>query len=401
MGEYVLRANAGLDAVAPQVVDVLVRGRQWRPAFLDHLASQGRGVGGFSIPAGDPAQLLPAPWTNVNELVVRFSEEVLLDSDAMRLEGWLGPDGVDDANTQYALGGFSSGFGPTGDFEAVWSLNAELAIDRLRVTIDGTSNAAIVDVAGNPLDGEWTDGVSSYPSGDQRAGGDFVFGLAILAGDIDRDGFVVTRDVLEARLAMGSFTGGSAYEPDFDLNADGFVTSKDVLAARSRLGAFLPSDVPPAQETPQVESIFDALQSEQMKLESTQLQVTIAPASAPAAPNDVTGEHVRARLEDAADEPKVRQPVRHRVVPDSAMRLALHARHRGMVPTHGLVSSSVSPLRWSRPVSLQAAATGFGVANVPRRDSPPSFLWALLSTSGADRPPRSVFGRFALPSRLP
>lgn len=239
-GAYVLDVNIGSDTAPPVIKDVLVRGTSWSQAFGDQLAANGLGDGGYSIPVGGAAQFDTLPWLNVNQLIVRFSEEVLIDEQDLRLQGVLGPNGVDDANVDYGFAGLAVRTGPTGDFEAVWTLASALAVDRLLMTIDGSTATAVTDLLGNVLDGDWLDARSLYPSGEGTAGGDFAFRFNSLPGDTEPDEYVVADDVLEVRVRMGQMAGMSPYSHTHDLDANGFIVSGDVLAARARLGDFLP-----------------------------------------------------------------------------------------------------------------------------------------------------------------
>ena len=57
--------------------------------------------------------------------------------------------------------------------------------------------------AGNALDGEWTDGVSTYPSGNGIAGGNFEFHFNVLGGDVNADDKVDNSDMIQVRIRRG------------------------------------------------------------------------------------------------------------------------------------------------------------------------------------------------------
>ncbi|MGN6134150.1 MAG: dockerin type I domain-containing protein, partial [Aureliella sp.] len=120
--------------------------------------------------------------------------------------------------------------------------------DRLRLQVKDA-----VTLAGNPLDGEWVDGVSSFASGDGTAGGNFNFQFQVLPGDVNRSGAVLSGDANLAFAAINAFTDGTSafsapngntYTIFKDLNGSGTITSADASLAFARLG--FPANVIPA-----------------------------------------------------------------------------------------------------------------------------------------------------------
>jgi hypothetical protein len=169
-------ARVWLNQDPPQVTGVLVSGTAWSPAFLDQIEAVGTGgTRGHAIPVGSGAQLDTINWGNADQLIIRFSAPVNVGQNDLVLSGVLGPDGVEDATDDYGFTNFITETGPTGAFQAVWTLGSPLAIDKLLIKLDVTTGSAVTDLAGNQLDGEWTDASSTYPSGDGAAGGDFEF----------------------------------------------------------------------------------------------------------------------------------------------------------------------------------------------------------------------------------
>ncbi len=71
----------------PVVTEVLVRGSAWAQPFLDHLDSLSLGNDGYSIPVGRADQLDAMPWSNINEIVIRFNEKVNVDQSDLTLTG--------------------------------------------------------------------------------------------------------------------------------------------------------------------------------------------------------------------------------------------------------------------------------------------------------------------------
>ena len=222
----------------PKVVEVLVRGNGWSQSFLDHLASSSLGTDGYSIPVGSPSQLNALPWLNIDQVLIRFNEQVNLDLNDLTLTG------VNVAT--YGLANLTTGVGVTGDFEAVWTLTAPVTTDKLRIRLDGTTGGAVTDTTGNVLDGEWIDTVSTYPSGDDVAGSDFAFRFNVLPADFDGDGTVTLNPDAQMLLAgNGSRIAMGSYSAFIDYNGDGTVTlNPDVQTGLSQLGTSLPSGTP-------------------------------------------------------------------------------------------------------------------------------------------------------------
>jgi hypothetical protein len=101
-----------------------------------------------------------------------------------------------------------------------------------------------VDVAGNLLDGEWTNPIhpsspgDAFPSGDGSPGGNFAFNIRVLPGDVNRNGAVNVYDYNALRLNLGQFgkgvTGG-------DLNGDNLVDIVDFNIQRNYLNRTAPA----------------------------------------------------------------------------------------------------------------------------------------------------------------
>jgi hypothetical protein len=234
----------------PQVTNVLVSGTAWSTAFLDQLEAAGAGgTRGHAIPVGYSAQLGTINWVNADQAIIRFTTLVDIEQSDLVLSGVFGPDGVEDASDDYSFSDFATETGSTGEFQAVWTLVAPLEIDKLLIKLDGTTAAAVTDLAGNMLDGEWTDESSTYASGDGTPGGDFNFEFHSLPGDLDHSGTVDAVDEAQVdatfiSIASPAFGGYSVFN---DLNGDGLVVSNDVLFTRARSGDTLPVPSPLVQ----------------------------------------------------------------------------------------------------------------------------------------------------------
>ena len=217
--------SAGPDE-PPTVVDVRVRGRTWRASVLDYLAAADLGIGGYSVPAGG-AQLDPLPWESIDEIRIAFSEDVSV------ARGDLAIDGINVA--QWPIAAFE--YDPA-TFVATWRLVSLITADTLSLRLADS----IEDATGNALDGEWTDGVGSYPSGDGDGGGEFVFALRVLPGDVDQDGDVGILDKLAAAVRDGARAGDAGYSVFADLNADGAISAFDKLIVSWHFGDSLGQD---------------------------------------------------------------------------------------------------------------------------------------------------------------
>ena len=228
------------DARPPRVEAVEVRSSAWSAAFTDHLRATGAGNGGFAVAAG-AAQLDPLVWSDIDEIVIRFTEPVKIDRADVTLRGALGPDGVAGGPDAYSFD-LTTGTGPSGRFEAVLTIAAPIRFDRLVLSIDGTSS--VTDVPGTLLDGEWLDGASTFPSGDGDAGGDFSFRFDVAPADVDRDGATGVFDIRPVRDALGTSAGDPLYSVFADLNGDGTVDDSDQTVLRNEMGRSLPAGAP-------------------------------------------------------------------------------------------------------------------------------------------------------------
>ena len=231
----------------PTITEVLVLG-PWTPAYLTHLQTTGQGTGGLSIPDGSAAQLTPIHLGNVERVILRFSEDVVIPAGAIEMTGVLGPDGVLNATVDYSFT-VATQTGVTGQFEAVLSLSQPLAIDKLLVKVDGTTASAVTNLSGTALDGEWTDTTDTYPSGDGSAGGNFHFRMNSLPGDIDGDSFVADPDLA---ILLGDFGKGPPMplaNSRADLTGDLTVGDSDLAVLLSNFGKGLPAGTPAAPVT--------------------------------------------------------------------------------------------------------------------------------------------------------
>ncbi len=118
---------------------------------------------------------------------------------------------------------------------ATWTLASPIGADKLSLDLQSTGPYAVTDTSGDALDGEWTNSVSSYPSGNGVAGGDFNFTFNVLPGDVSQTGVVNAQSL--AVVSSNWLTVG----PAGDLNGDGIVNSQDLALISSQWLAAVPS----------------------------------------------------------------------------------------------------------------------------------------------------------------
>jgi len=210
---------------SPTVVDVLVSSTTWADSFLTELGSTG-----YSIPVGSSDQLLALPWLNIDQVRIVFSKDVVIQQSDLSLLGVNVP--------AYTFSDFSY---DSGTSTATWTLTGPVDSEKLLIVLGDT----VQDQSGSPLDGEWTDGASTYPSGDGVAGGNFQFCFNVLPGDVDRNGSVLGNDVIATRNAQFTSPGDPGYSIFYDVDGSGSILGNDVINVRNRQFTSLPSGEPP------------------------------------------------------------------------------------------------------------------------------------------------------------
>jgi hypothetical protein len=249
-GAYVVHTHVGSNVAA--VADVLVSSTDWTSSFLNAV-DPGRGLG-YSLPVGGGSQLVTLPWGNIDQIKVVFSEDVVVDQADLLLSG---------VNTPaYDVSGATFNYDST-TFTATWTLPQSISTDKLMISLNADGSNPIQDLAGNRLDGEWTNpasttdpGGSVYPSGDGTPGGDFHFRLNVLPGDADRSGTVNFSDLSKLLASYGMSSGASWSQGDF--TGDGAVNFTDLSKLLAFYGKSLPSGDPPAGSFPAAASLVMA-----------------------------------------------------------------------------------------------------------------------------------------------
>jgi hypothetical protein len=211
--------------VPPRVAAVSVDGSTWAPTFQSALQNAGLGATGYQIPVGSAAQLQALPWNSLNQIQITFNENVNVSENSLVVTGV--------SAGQYAFNGFSYS---NATHTAIWTLGSPIGTDRLTLDLLSTGVNAVTDALGDPLDGEWTDGTSVFPSGNGTPGGDFRFGFNVLPGDTNPDGVVNGLDINQIAshwLTLGGLAG--------DINGDGIVNGLDINVIASQWLKTLPA----------------------------------------------------------------------------------------------------------------------------------------------------------------
>ncbi|MCH8923494.1 MAG: lamin tail domain-containing protein, partial [Planctomycetes bacterium] len=218
--------------ILPTVLEVRVSGSRWSPAMLDRISAAGLGPDGFSIPAGED-QLRTIAWTGVDRISLRFSEHVEVTSDDLQVAGV----NVSD----YLIIGFEY---DRPSRTASWTLQRPVEADNLLIAV----SANVRDGSGFPLDGNWTDAASTFPSGNGAidSGDAFQFRLNVLPGDVTSAGGVSRGDLLAVIGALGTSADRPRYDARLDIDGDGRIGVDDLRQLLLRQGSRLPSAEPQA-----------------------------------------------------------------------------------------------------------------------------------------------------------
>ena len=245
-----ISVNDQADEAGPRITSVAVNSTAWTDLFRDYVDDETLDNDGFgySIPTGN-GQLVTLPWININQILVEFDEDV---SDSINLDG-------SDFSLEVVAGQRADGTTasvPT-IIGAVWEPNDGGTGGRVVLTLSQSIDASIVrvvaddlaitDAAGNSLNGEWTDEVSTI-SGDTNPGGDFRYQFRVVPGDVVKSGpsFELVDGADFSQLSGtngGIFSFGIfSYDRFEDLNGDNFSNGTDSESARIRNGSRLLAD---------------------------------------------------------------------------------------------------------------------------------------------------------------
>lgn len=195
---------------APRVTGAYVRGDDWNQRYLDMLETNGLGsaLGGFKLIDGTSqlANSSVVSWETVDQVAIGFDMDVSVAADALRVYGVI--DGSGESILQPV-----TGFVYDQDLQmAMWTLEAPLVRGKFVLALD----ASKVTGNGLALDGEWQTSVSSYPSGDGQAGGDFHFRFNYLPGDVNGSGRTDQLDWAQVRNTGVRFPDATNFRFDYD-----------------------------------------------------------------------------------------------------------------------------------------------------------------------------------------
>ena len=227
---------------APAISAVYVSGSAWTPAFKSYLASQGLGSSAYGFAVPDTDQLNELPWSNLNQVSLTFSEDVIVDQSHLLVVG--------SNVVSYGLSAFSY---DEASLTATWTLSSVLAPNAAsgEEVLLHLSNM-VQDFDGERLDGEWANngqGPDTFASGDGAAGGAFRFRFNVLPGDVNRNGVVNTVDTgeVQSRFFTSTTVPGNppnTYSAFHDVNGSGHITADDFSAAKARYDAVFPATDP-------------------------------------------------------------------------------------------------------------------------------------------------------------
>lgn len=216
LGDYTVTVARGVANPPPRVVCFGVGSTQWTPEFREYDSFGQSRHTGYVLPVGSTTQLTPLPWTNLNQFALTFSEPVIVERDSLILRDAAGLD-----YTQY-LTGFTYDVATQ---TAIWTSTAALRAGQFIVTLDD----AVTDGQGERLDGEWSDAVSVFPSGDGTTGGPFQLSFRVAPGDVNRDGRVDRADLIGNLGRQFTTLGTTPYNRFHDVDGDGYVRVVDLL----------------------------------------------------------------------------------------------------------------------------------------------------------------------------
>lgn len=220
---------------APHVTRVFVKGSTWTQPFLDYLAANSANSSakyGYAVPTG-ANQLKTLPWSNLNTISIQFDEPMGIQEEELLMVG----------SSIYNVAASTFAYNEV-DRVCTWQLKTTFVADKLYVKLAGSGAAAAQDETGIALDGEFTTGTSTFPSGDGNVGGDFIFRLNVLPGDANQNGVVQATDGILVRNLLNKATDAAGYSALADCNGNGVIQATDGIVIRNNLNDTLPPNEP-------------------------------------------------------------------------------------------------------------------------------------------------------------
>ena len=226
----------------PAVRQVFISSSGWSTSFRERLVDPefwARDFG-YGMPAGrfQPSQV---PWTGLDRVSIEFTEPVEVDAVDLTVTGAGG--------AQYALRDDLFVYDePTRT--ATFALATPLEADRLVLRLDGEGPDGVTG-GGRLLDGEWMTSTDDYPSGNGAPGGDFVYRMNVLPGDVNFSGTVLADDFAQVKRKFFTSTerpgsGENAYSIYSDVNGSGSILADDFSEVKRRFFTALPPPEPAA-----------------------------------------------------------------------------------------------------------------------------------------------------------
>jgi hypothetical protein len=215
----------GYQPGGPRVRRVVLSGSGWDSRFSQDVAWPCDDLIGYELPSG-ASQLAAVPWQGIDRIQVTFDEDVAILPNAVTVSGENGSAYVVGSNVSY----------DSLTRTAAWSVTPPIK-GPASIHIDATR---VRDVELNPLDGEWTNGLSAYPSGDGAVGGDFSIRFDVVPGDANRDGRVERADFDRVREALFERIGTTGYDVLADIDGNGKISVRDWVLTRNELSSTPP-----------------------------------------------------------------------------------------------------------------------------------------------------------------
>jgi len=197
----------------PIVLDVNIDSTQWSSYFTYNLESNNWGDGGYSVM--NPYSPSKSPWSNVDQLHIRFDQDVNVDAWDLTLTG------VNTGTYEFADFSYDSNTAT-----ATWTLDAPLAADVLHLDLNGDGLDPVANSHG-PLQG-----------------GDFELEFSSVPGDVDNTDTVTSVDAQLVQDTLGQGVGSYNYGANLDIDGSGNITAADVSLAQGFIGDSLPTGAP-------------------------------------------------------------------------------------------------------------------------------------------------------------
>lgn len=209
----------------PEVTAVYVASTQWTPGFRQYLQAADLGLASFGFQVRESSD--PLPWTNINQISVRFSEKVNIEADDLDII--IKPRSSGSADAAASAHADIIAFTLADDGRtATWTISRTI------------SRAAEVDLRIRDKDiSAATDDDSNQDDNPSNRAFDFDFD--VVPGDVNRNGVVNATDLVMTRNRVGravSAQGNSApfYSPFVDVDGDGVINASDLVLVRNRIG---------------------------------------------------------------------------------------------------------------------------------------------------------------------